>query len=285
MAITAAFDLETMQLDSVNAFVNSQMDEVVHCEFPDGYQVPGYCLLLDRALYGLKRSPVLWQEEFSKTLSELGLKAVPEEPCLWTDGKVILFFFVDDIVLLARKENRPEMEALKAKLCSRYEMRDLGELRWFLNIRIVRDREQRKLWLLQDAYIDKLVDTFKVAGLPKAPTPLSATTRELVPYAGQATSQEVYAYQRRIGSEIYPGVMTRPDIAAAVSQLGSFLTNPSPLHLQQANNVIAYLRDTKHLCIEYSGRAPHALIETTDSGADDSTVFKAASDAAYADDP
>jgi len=285
MAITAAFDLDTMQLDSVNAFVNSVMDEIVYCEFPDGYHVPGYCLFLDRALYGLKRSPVLWQEEFSRTLSELGLKAIPEEPCLWTDGKVILFFFVDDIVLLARKEHRPEMEALKTKLSAKYEMRDLGELRWFLNIRIVRDREQRKLWLLQDAYIDKLVAMFKIADLPKAPTPLSATTRELVPYTGQATNQEIYAYQQRIGSEVYPGVITRPDIAAPVSQLGSFLTNPSPLHLEQANNVIAYLRDTKYLCIEYSGRAPHTLIDTINSRTDYDTVFKAASDAAYADDP
>ncbi|OXV07282.1 hypothetical protein Egran_04954, partial [Elaphomyces granulatus] len=42
---------------------------------------------------------------------------------------------------------------------------------------------------------------FKIADLPKAPTPLSATTRELVPYTGQATNQEIYAYQQRIGSE------------------------------------------------------------------------------------
>jgi hypothetical protein len=45
MAITAAFDLDTMQLDSVNAFVNSVMDEVVYCEFPDGYPISARLVL------------------------------------------------------------------------------------------------------------------------------------------------------------------------------------------------------------------------------------------------
>ena len=69
-------------LDSVNPFVNSQVDEVVYCEFPDGYQIPGYCLLLGRALYGLKSSSVLWQEEFSKTLSSLKMVRLEILYCL-----------------------------------------------------------------------------------------------------------------------------------------------------------------------------------------------------------
>ena len=44
-----------------------------------------------------------------------------------------MFFYVDDIVILARKEDKKEMEEIsKAKLIAKYEMRDLGELHWFL---------------------------------------------------------------------------------------------------------------------------------------------------------
>jgi hypothetical protein len=53
MALVAAFDLETAQLDSVNAFLNSVLDEIVYCEFPEGFEESGNCLLLKRALYGL----------------------------------------------------------------------------------------------------------------------------------------------------------------------------------------------------------------------------------------
>ena len=37
---------------------------------------------------------------------ELGLEQIPEEPCLFSNGRIIVFFYVDDIVILARKRTR-----------------------------------------------------------------------------------------------------------------------------------------------------------------------------------
>jgi Reverse transcriptase (RNA-dependent DNA polymerase) len=276
MALVAAFDLETAQLDSINAFLNSVLDEVVYCEFPEGFEESGNCLLLKRALYGLRRSPLLWQKELSNTLRHLGLEPIPEEPCLFSNGRVIVFFYVDDIVLLARKEHREEMEGIKAKLSKKYEMRDLGELRWFLNIRIIRDRQQRKLWLCQDSYVDKIVKKFNLEHGVKAYTPLSLPRSEFVKYDGKATPQDLHAYQERIGSIIYPSIITRIDIAAAASLLATFMTNPSPRHRAEVDRLICYLRDTKHLAIEYSAGGPHQT---------SAKAVEAASDAAFGDDP
>jgi len=146
MAITAAYDLEAYQLDAFNAFINSQLDETVHCTFPEGFDQPGRCLLLLRALYGLCRSPLLWLQEFSATLRELGLREVAGEPCLFVNNEgIIIFFYVDDIVILYRPETLPQLRQPRATLMQKYEMRDLGELSWFLGIRVIRDRSQRKL--------------------------------------------------------------------------------------------------------------------------------------------
>ena len=60
MAITAKFDLDTRQLDAVNAFTNSVLDEDVYVYFPDGFHRRGWVLKLLRALYGLRLSPLLW---------------------------------------------------------------------------------------------------------------------------------------------------------------------------------------------------------------------------------
>jgi Reverse transcriptase (RNA-dependent DNA polymerase) len=46
MAIAAYFDLEAIQLDAVNAFLNSPLDKTIYCEFPEGFKQPGLCLLL-----------------------------------------------------------------------------------------------------------------------------------------------------------------------------------------------------------------------------------------------
>lgn len=37
MAITAAFDLETLQLDITNAFLHAMVDEDIYCELPEGW--------------------------------------------------------------------------------------------------------------------------------------------------------------------------------------------------------------------------------------------------------
>ena len=59
MALTAAYDLEALQLDAVNAFLNSPIDEEIYCKCPPGYENLGKGLKLVRALYGLRRAPKL----------------------------------------------------------------------------------------------------------------------------------------------------------------------------------------------------------------------------------
>jgi hypothetical protein len=53
-AVIAAFDLDVWQGDAVNAFANSLIDKVIYIKCPDGFTIKGKCLLLRRALYGLR---------------------------------------------------------------------------------------------------------------------------------------------------------------------------------------------------------------------------------------
>ena len=59
MAIAAYFNLDIHQFDAVNAFCNAFLNEDVYVRYPDGFQVPGSCLKLIRALYSLPKSPLL----------------------------------------------------------------------------------------------------------------------------------------------------------------------------------------------------------------------------------
>ena len=59
MAIAARFDLELLQFDAVNAFVNATLDEEVFMRMPPGHRRFGTILKLNKALYGLRRSPLL----------------------------------------------------------------------------------------------------------------------------------------------------------------------------------------------------------------------------------
>ena len=63
LAIIAIFHLEAISLDAVNAFINSFIDEETCIRYPTGFTTDkGKALKLLRALYGLWRAPLLWQD-------------------------------------------------------------------------------------------------------------------------------------------------------------------------------------------------------------------------------
>ena len=90
MALVANFDLETIQVDAVNAFCNSPLDDEIYVYYPPSFRKNGYVLQLLRGLYGLRKSPKLWLKLLSGTLHEIGLYQVPGQPCVHTDYKGIL---------------------------------------------------------------------------------------------------------------------------------------------------------------------------------------------------
>jgi len=269
MALATFFGLEIHQFDVITAFVNAVLDEEVFVRYPEGFDVPGHALKLLRALYGLKRSPLLWYKELSATLAELGLYEVPGAPCLFVKPHLIVFFYVDDICILCHPTKHSEYLELRTKLFHKYELRELPNMEWFLGIRIVRNETDRTMWLCQDAYIEKIATKFhQTTGVtPKTPLPIE----ELLPYEGQATQQEIYAYGQRVGSINYAAVMTRPDVSCAIQKLAEFLVNPSPLHRAAADRTIAYLYGTRRRAIQYR----YTL---------DEQYFQCSSDASYGDD-
>src|SRR5438045_628084 len=98
MAIIAAFDLETCQYDAVNAFANAILPIPIICSCAEGYERLGFILWVEKALYGLKTSPILWYKDFTLTLEDLGLNAIPDTNCLFINDWLILIFYVDDII-------------------------------------------------------------------------------------------------------------------------------------------------------------------------------------------
>jgi Reverse transcriptase (RNA-dependent DNA polymerase) len=275
MAIAAAFDLEMEQYDAVNVFINSELDEEVLCLPPEGFGRPGFCWCLLRALYGLKQSPLLWYNHLSAALESLGLLPVPGVNCLFANRQLLVFFYVDDIVVLYHRRATNQFRAFKSVFMSKFELRALGELQWFLGIRIERDRAAQKIWLCQDSYIDKIASRFNVKFNRRssaAPLPVDALGGVLEEDRPQATQEQILAFQQRVGSLNFAAVISRPDIAHAASKLARYLKNPTAEALSLSNRVIAYLYATRTLAIEYCG-------------ASNAQIFECSSDAAFGDCP
>ena len=62
---------------------------------------------------------------------------VPEAQCLFVSEKLIVFFYVDDIVILNHKDDATAAEHFRLELQKVYDFKSLGECKWFLGIRIL----------------------------------------------------------------------------------------------------------------------------------------------------
>jgi hypothetical protein len=117
---------------------------------PDGfYDKHGKTLRLLRALYGLKEAPRLWAIHFQESFR-----------CLWMNNRVILFLYVDDIIILYHPDYQGDFKKLEQQLIKLYNLRQIGDVKWFLNIRVERVLASRQLYLVQDAFIDKVCTKF-----------------------------------------------------------------------------------------------------------------------------
>jgi hypothetical protein len=229
MALTTAKSCDTAQLDVVSAYLNSNPDETVYCEFPEGFEsADGAFLLLFLALYELRCSEKLWQDNLTRKMLALGIGQVPDEPCLFTTSQsaeivdtvnpnlstairrnvastgadehivqVIIFFYVDDIIMICspNEASHKRMAQIKASLCETYEMRDMGEISWFLKIRVLQDCKQKKLWLIQDTYMDNLASKFNLTYGAPALIPVYVAVRSFIPNEGESTPEKTLLYQ------------------------------------------------------------------------------------------
>jgi hypothetical protein len=279
LAIAAKFDLELKQLDVVNAFVNCDLDELVFMKMPPGYEEQGRICRLRKALYGLRRSPLLWQLKLTETFRNMGFREIPQEPCVMIKNGVIAFFYVDDIVFAYRKKHEKEAIWAKKELGKAFELTDVGDLKWFLGIHVVRDRAKRSIWLSQAAYIDKVASQFKIDTEGKMPdTPMIEGELKPSPPEYHASMKTRDEYQRKIGSVLFAAISTRPDISFAVSRLARFNQNPSNFHHEAVDRVIKYLYSTKNLCIRYGhDNSSESFICAGDSSFADNTLDRKSS--------
>ena len=108
---------------------------------------------LRKALYGLKQSPRAWFGRFTAAMKKYGYKQSNSDHTMFlkTQGELVtcLIIYVDDMVLTG--SDAEEIRSLRKKLFEEFEMKDLGELRYFLGIEV--SRTESGIFISQRKYI------------------------------------------------------------------------------------------------------------------------------------
>jgi len=252
LCLVAEMDYELKQMDVVSAFLNAKLKEELFIEQPDGYAdaKDDKVWKLKKAIYGIKQAPYEWNKEINSLLTTIGFKRLKTDPCLYTkiskSGKVIvLFIFVDDIVIAYHRIDKQEWMNYHAIITSRYKIKDLGDAQWVLGMNITRDRIKRTITIDQRRYIKKKLEQFKLTNVNPSRIPGDKNLR-MVQEAKEAVPEEDRnpSYREIVGSVLYASIGTRPDIAHAVHEVSKFNNNPSSLHYKAATRILKYLSGT-----------------------------------------
>ena len=137
LSLAVNLEWELWQMDVKNAFLQGELEDEVYMHPPPGLEhlvKPGNVLRLKKAIYGLKQSPRAWYNKLSTTLNGRGFKKSELDHTLFTlttpSGIICLLVYVDDIIITG--SDKAGIKATKEFLKSVFEIKDLGEMKYFL---------------------------------------------------------------------------------------------------------------------------------------------------------
>lgn len=164
-------------MDVTTAYLQGDLEEEVYVRPPKeiGDRQGGKVRRLQKAMYGLKQSGRAWNEKLDSVLKELKFNQSKADSCIYyqfANGKRIVVAIYVDAILVATEDLRT-MNETKKLLAMKFKMRDLGEIKNFVGMKIERDRPQGKLWIDQSTYIKHLLEKFQMTDANPVSTPMT----------------------------------------------------------------------------------------------------------------
>ncbi|KAL5581999.1 hypothetical protein UlMin_014441 [Ulmus minor] len=241
LAIASIRGWNLHQMDVQNAFLHGDLTEEVYMQPPPGFRRQGETLLcrLHKSIYGLKQASRSWFQKFFSTIHEFGFEQSRADYSLFTkvsgDSFTAILLYVDDMIITGNDDK--SITAVKDFLGSRFKLKDLGPLKYFLGVEVARSKTE--ISINQRKYT---LDIFKEAGLlgaKPAKFPMEQNLK-LDPSIGDLLENPTH-YRRLIGKLIYLTI-TRPEISFYVNTLSQFMQEPRKPHLEAIHGILRYLK-------------------------------------------
>ena len=266
LATAACKNWTIYQLDVKSAFLYGELNEVVYIDQPQGFVKKGNeekVYRLRKALYGLKQAPRAWFSKIESYFIGEGFEKCDFEHTLFvkTEQKgqiLIVSLYVDDLIVTGNC-GRMILE-FKDSMKRRFDMTDLGKMRYFLGVEILQREEG--IYMCQRKFAREVLERFEMDLSNGVSSPIVPGTK--VSKKGGGAVLDVTLYKQMIGSLMYLTV-TRPDLTFAVGLASRFMENPTEAHFQVVKRILRYVRSTVEFGVMYKRGGDNELEVYTDS--------------------
>ncbi|CAI7876237.1 unnamed protein product, partial [Closterium sp. NIES-53] len=207
---------------------------------------------------------------FTKTtLAALGFAPATADPSLFlrTDTSLPPFYvlvYIDELVFASA--DTEALTLVKSELQKRHTCTDLGELRSYLGLQIIRDRARRTITLTQSHMVHQVHQRFGFLSSSPQPTPLCTGHSFSAPPSDESVEPSG-PYPELVGCVMYLMTCTRPDLAYPLSLLARYVApgRHRKVHWDTTKRVLRYLCSTSGMGLVLGGRGPVVLTGHADA--------------------
>lgn len=148
------------QLDVKNAFLYGKIDWDIYTEQQKIFESkdhPRYVYKLRKTLHGSKQAPRTWYGKIAEFLAHSGFSLALTDSSLFVklqnEKLTIMLIYVADLIITG--DDKEEIHQAKENLPIRFQMKELGELKYFLGLQI--EYAKGGLFLCQQKYAKELL--------------------------------------------------------------------------------------------------------------------------------
>ena len=158
---------------------------------------------------------MVWYQEMSRVLmGELGFKRSAADHLVFfhqaKDEHVIITVATDNMAVTSKRA--VDAEKFKRNIKTFRDITDHGPIGWFLGFQIKRDRKNKTLSINQHAYLESLVEKFRLTNAKPIKTPMEPGTQYSVDQClstpNQVAKMKGIPYSEAIRSVLWPVVIS-----------------------------------------------------------------------------
>lgn len=267
LAIATERDYEIMLFDIKTAFLYGDLEDDFYLEVPEGVSTnnQNFVCKLKKSLYGLKQAPRSWNHKFDSFLKNFGFIQSAADNCVYcgtvNNTKILLVIYVDDGLIIS--DSKKIINYVLTEMKKIFEI-TISEANYFVGLEIIRDRQDKSIFVHQSSYIKQIIKRFGFEDANPIKIPADPNTN-LTSEMSNVLDENVVPYRQAVGSLIFAGIVSRPDIMYAVGVVSRFLTKHSLAHWNAVKRIFKYLKTTPHFGTKYKKGDTPLLVGFSDS--------------------
>ncbi len=149
-------------MDIKTGFLNGDFEKKMYMEQLEGFTQGGEQLAFQphKSLYGLKQYLRAWNQKLDVFLKNIEFVKSDVDFNVYVQVIDVNFFivvYINDLILVCN--NKDKFLQVKEKLSQNFEMKDLGDIHFFLGMEVERDHAKHILYINQIGYLKRFTTT------------------------------------------------------------------------------------------------------------------------------